>query len=725
MRINYPRADREGWRRFVPSWKLVLGTVATLTGVGLVVGLLVFAYAWFTVDIPEQNEVASAQTTIIYWNDGKTEMARIGDTNRIYVPIDQIPEHMQQALVAAEDRRFYEHSGFDVAGFTRALVNNLTGGSTQGGSTITQQYAKNAYLTADQTIVRKVKELVLALKLELTLSKDEILERYLNTIFYGRGAYGVQTAAEAYFGVDAKDLTLEQSAVLASIINAPGAYNPDTNMEALQKRYAYVLGAMLSEGYITQDEHDAALDNFPEIEPRKDNQRYEGPTGYLIKSVENELLALGFTEAEVYGGGLRVTSTFDRKAQKAAVAAVDDQAPTSGMDGVRIGLAAIQPVTGEFVAMYGGADYLEDSLNNATQATYQAGSTFKPFALARATEEGIGLDSLWPGNNGYEVGDYKVTNYGQNSYGEWITLLKGTEQSVNTVYVPLTDEVGPERVEDAAIRAGIPADTKGFEEPPDVTFALGTDSPRTMDVANAYATFAARGERATAPTVIRQVGNSSGGLLYERENRTERAFDENTADVVNYALQSVVTNGTGRPALAVGRPIAAKTGTSNDYKSSWFAGYVPQLAAAVSFGKSGPNGEELSLSGVGGMAQFYGSGFPARIFTAFMKAALADVPVKDFTEPAEFPSGGGLATVPPTPSAEPTTAAPTTQAPTSAPPTEAPTSAPPTEAPTTAPPPEVSPTAPPPDQPPGQPTDGNPGQGPGNGQAAPQPITSP
>jgi membrane peptidoglycan carboxypeptidase len=704
VRINYPRSDREGWRRLIPSWKLVLGTIATLCGVGLVVGLAVFAWAWLTIDIPEENEVAAAQTTIIYWNDGEAEMARIGDTNRIYVPIEDIPQDMQDAVVAAEDRRFFEHSGFDVVGLTRAVLNNLTGGSRQGGSTITQQYAKNAYLSSEQTYVRKVKELVLSLKLEATLTKEEILERYLNTIYFGRGAYGVQTAAEAYFGVDAKDLTLEQSAVLAAIINAPGLHNPDTNMESLQKRYSYVLGAMLEEGFITQDEYDQAIDNFPEIKKKKENQRYGGTTGYLIKSVEKELLERGFTEAEVYGGGLRVTSTFDRKAQKAAVAAVKEQGPTTNMEGVRIGLAAIQPVTGEFIAMYGGADYLEDSLNNATQAVYQAGSTFKPFALAAATEQGIGLDSLWPGNNGYKVGDYTVKNYGQNSYGEWITLLKGTEQSVNTVYVPLTDVVGPQRVEDAAIRAGIPADTQGFQEPPDVTFSLGTDSPHTVDVANAYATFASRGERANRTTVLRTVTTAGGDLLYQRENDVTRTFDENTSDVVNYALQKVVTNGTGRPATAIGRPVAAKTGTTDFYKSSWFAGYVPQLAAAVSFGKSGPDGTEESLSGVGGLPQFYGSGFPARIFTAFMRAALADVPVEQFQEPAEFPSGGGLATVAPTPSATEPTAPPTTAPPTTAPPTTAPpTTAPPTN----------EPPQPPTDVPP---TDAGPGQGQGQGQ---------
>ena len=680
MHINYPRAERTGAGRWIPSWKLVLGTLATLCGLGLLLGLVVFAWAWFTVDIPEENEVASAQISIVYWNDGSTELARLGDTNRIYVPIEDIPEDMQHAVVAAEDRRFYEHSGFDVVGFTRALVNNLTGGETQGGSTITQQYAKNAYLTTEQTLKRKVEELVLSLKLEISLSKEEILERYLNTVYFGRGAYGVQTAAEAYFGVDAKDLTLEQSAVLAAIINSPGAYNPDTNLEALQERYGYVLGAMLEEGYITQDEYDDAIDNFPEIKKRKTSERYKGPKGYLIKAVEQQLGELGFTEEEIYAGGLRITSTFDREAQRAAQDAVADQAPTSNADGVRIGLAAVQPGTGEVVAMYGGADYLTDSLNNATQAIQQAGSTFKPFGLAAATEDEIGLDSLWPGNSGTEVDGFKVNNFGNNSYGQYVTLLKGTEQSINTVYVSVESETGVAAARDAALRAGIPENTVGWEESDNLTFVLGTASPHTIDIATAYATFAARGERVDGTTTIIEVKGANGGLLYEHTNEVSRTFDANTADVVNYALQKVVTNGTGAPARALGRPVAAKTGSTDEYMSAWFAGYVPQLAAAVSFSKDGPDGQPVSLSGTGGMAQFYGSGFPARVWTAFMQGALEGVEVEDFVTPAEFPSGGGEVTASPSPTEptqEPTTAAPTT----SAPPTEAPTEQPPTEEP--------------------------------------------
>ncbi len=668
----------------------MFGTLGTLFAIGALALSALFAWAWVTIDIPEENEVAAAQTSIIYWNNGTREMARLGDTNRISVPIEEIPQDMQHAVVAAEDRRFYEHSGFDIVGFSRAMWNNLTTGSTQGGSTITQQYAKNAYLTQDQTYIRKFKELVLSLKLEINLPKDEIMERYLNTIYFGRGAYGVETAAEAYFGVSASELTLEQSAVLAAIINSPGAFNPETNMDALEARYAYVLNGMQEEGYITAAERDEALDNFPEIEERSESERYRGTTGYLIRAVEEELLELGFTEQEIAAGGLRIVSTFDRKSQRAAVAAVKDESPTTGMEGVRIGLAAVEPVTGEVIAMYGGPNYLQESLNNATQGRQQAGSTFKPFGLAAATEAGIGLDSLWPGNSPTEVAGYEVNNYGDNSYGDLVTLLTGTEQSINTVYVSAEDETGVRPVQDVSLRAGVPQDTPGMNlESPDLTFVLGTASPHTIDIARAYATFAARGLRADT-TTIRRVQTSDGSLLYERENVEQRTFDENTADVVNYALQRVVTNGTGRPAQAVGRPVAGKTGTTDEYKASWFAGYAPQLAAAVSFSKSGPNGEELSLSGTGGLTQFYGSAFPARIWTAFMRGALEGEPVIDFVAPSSLPSGGGFASPEPTeepsPTDEPSPTEEPTQEPTPEPTTETPTPEPTTEPPTPEPP---------------------------------------
>lgn len=652
MKINYPREGRTGWRRFVPSWRQVLAGFVTLVALGVAAFALIFV----TTPIPDVNDVAKAQTTILYWDDGETELARLGDTNRVAVPLSDVPDHAQKAVLAAEDRNFYEHGAFDPVGIGRAFWRNLTSDSTQGGSSITQQLAKNLYLTADQTLTRKVREAVIAIKLESTQSKDQILEQYLNTVYFGRGAYGIETAAEAYFGVQAKDLTLPQAAVLASILNGPGYYNPeDSNgLTRLKDRYSYVLNGMLQSGWITQAEYDDAKESFPKIEKRRTSQRYAGPQGFLLRAVQDEMKTRGFTQEQIDAGGLRVTTTFDEKAQEAATNAVKQQAPTTNMEGVRIGLAAVEPVTGAIRAMYGGADYLADSYNNATQARYQAGSTFKPFGLVAAFDDGIGLNSYWPGNNGTVVQGYTVNNYGRNSYGNAVSLLFGTEQSVNTVFVSVEAETGVDPVRAAAMSAGIPESTPGMDNR-DLTFVLGTASPHTVDTAYAYATFAARGTRADSPTTLEQVRTSENDVLYARSDNTTRAIDEDTADNVNYALQKVVTNGTGAPARALGRPVAAKTGTTDEYRSSWFAGYTPQLAAAVSFGKSNPDGSEASLAGVGGMPAFYGSGYPARIWTAFMRGALEGEPVEQFTAPSEMPTGGGtLAPPSPTATATPT-----------------------------------------------------------------------
>lgn len=686
MRIDYPRQGREGFRRWIPSWKLAVGGLVSLMVAGVALFAAVFAFVYATTSIPDVNEVAKAQTTIVYWNDGKTELARVGDTNRISVPLAEVPEDVQHAVVAAEDRRFFEHWGFDVAGMARAFWRNLTSGSTQGGSTITQQLAKNMFLTDEQSYVRKFKELVLALKLEVQLSKEEILEDYLNVIYYGRGAYGIQTGAEAYFTTDSQDLTLEQGAVLASIINGPGMFNPDSDegLERLEARYAYVLDGMVQEGWISDEDRTQALEDFPKVAKRSQSQRYAGPEGFLLRSVQDELLTKGFSEEQISAGGLRVVSTFSRQAQDSAEDAVENQAPRTGMKGVRIGLAAVEPLTGEIVAMYGGADYLEDSFNNATQARYQAGSTFKPFGLVAATEQDISLYSLWPGNTGTVVNGYTVNNYANNSYGERVTLLRGTEQSINTVYVSVEAETGVPAVQDATLRAGIPEDTPGLDNQ-DLTFVLGTASPHTVDIAQAYATFAARGERSAGATTLRRVESADGRRLLVRRNDSTRVMSRNTADIVNFALSSVVRNGTGSPAAGVGRPVAAKTGSTDEYRSAWFAGYVPQLAAAVSFGKSAADGSEASLSGVGGMPAFYGSGYPARIWTAFMRGALEGTDVESFTTPSEFPGGGQLPTATPTPTRTPTPTS--TQSPTRSP--VAPTRRPSTPATT----PEVPPPA--------------------------------
>ena len=601
----------------------------------LAIGLLavaVFAVLVARTSVPTPNDLATSEATIVYWADGRTEIGRLGEATRRSVPLADMPIDVQHAVLAAEDRDFYEHGGVSPLGIGRAVMNNLTGGSTQGASTITQQYAKNAFLTQERSWDRKVKEALLAFKLETVVSKDEILENYLNTIYFGRGAYGIEAASIAYFGVPVSDLDVSQGAVLAAIIKSPSGLAPESEPEALEARWEYVLDSMVEQGWLTRQQRRAA--EYPKIRKIKAKDRLGGDTGFLLTMVEQQLTELGFDETEIQRGGLRITSTFERKAQKAANAAVRKAGPTSGTEGLRIGLAAVRPGTGEVVAVYGGDDFIDDQINNATRQFAQAGSTFKPFALAAATDQDVPLTSIWNGNSPATVDGYTFSNYGDTSYGP-VTLLQATEDSINSAYVELESSVGVKSVADAAVRAGVPADTPGMDlKDLNLTFVLGTASPSGLDMANAYATFAAEGGR-VATSVVKEVVGPNGGLLFQLTPRTKSAFDSGTANTVSYALSRVVTNGTGSAALALGRPAAAKTGTTDDNKSAWFVGYTPQLATAVLMAKEDADGMPVSLSGTGGLSTVTGGSFPAAMWTAFMKAALEGQPVLEFPEPPD------------------------------------------------------------------------------------------
>jgi len=603
-----------------------------LIGGGIIfVCIVAFIGVIFMTPVPTPNELSTSQATIVYWNDGESELGRLGDSTRRSVTLEEIPEITQQSVLAAEDRTFYEHGGISPLGIGRAVINNITGGSTQGGSTITQQYAKNAFLTQERAISRKVKEAILAFKLETIVSKDQILEDYLNTIYFGRGAYGIDAAARAYFNVPAAELTLAQSAALAAIIKSPSGLAPEDNLAGLKARWTYVLDAMVQQGWITEAEVTSTV--FPEIIKVKTTNRLGGQTGFLLNAVTDQMRTLGFSDAEIQSSGLRITSTFSQSAQRAAVKAVRTAGPKSETEGLRIGLAAVEPGTGEVIAMYGGRDYIDDQINNATQQFAQAGSTFKPFALAAAVDQQVSLASQYDGSSPQTIKGYTLTNYADKSYG-YVNLLTATENSINTAYVNLEDQIGVDVVADAALRAGIPENTPGLNlDNLDLTFVLGTASPSGLNVANAYATFAASGIRAT-PTFVKKVMGSNGGVLYENSPDLTSQFTAETANTVSYALSKVVTNGTAFAAMALERPAAAKTGTTDENKSAWFAGYTPQLSTAVLMAKE-VDGLPVSLSGTGGLSTVTGGSFPAAIWTAFMKAALEGLPVAEFPAPPE------------------------------------------------------------------------------------------
>ncbi len=612
-------------------------TTVFLGGFGFIAGSTLFAFAWFSVSIPDPNAYVNSQATIIQYSNGE-EIGRIGTQNRQILPIAQIPINMRNAVLAAEDRKFYSNQAFSVTGIARALINNLKSGSLngEGGSTITQQYAKTAFLTSSRTIERKIKELIIAMKLENALSKDQIFENYLNTIYFGRGSYGVQTASQQYFNRNVDQLTLSQTAVIASILRSPGYYDPSLSEEngvRLKSRFQYVIDGMLNEGWITQEQADKA--KFPTVAPRVTSGTLSGPKGHVISQVQRDLGRLGFTEEQLLEGGLVIRTTLEQKAQQSAVDAVTKFYPKKAPENLRIGLVAIRPGTGEIVALYGGRDYLERQLNDATQSIALAGSTFKPFALIAALEAGIPLTSMWNGDSPQTFDDlgkpYIVSNYGDEGWGQ-LDLLTATQHSVNTIFVPLGMKAGMDKVVDAARRAGIPENVAMIPTP---SVVLGVASPRVIDVANAYATFAAQGVYAK-PFLVASVTGPNKGVLYEATPQTQEVFSKEVMADLTYALKSVVNGGTGAAALSLGRPAAGKTGTSQSNASAWFAAYTPQLSASVALFRDSAS---ESLNGIGGLTSVTGGTFPARIWTAFMKGALKGEPVMTFPAPSNV---GGL-----------------------------------------------------------------------------------
>ena len=615
--------------------KFLIRSTIFIGGFGFIAAATLFALAYFTVSIPDPNAYVNSQSTIIQYSNG-AEIGRVGTQNRQIVPLAKIPLNVRHAVLAAEDRNFYSNRAFSVTGIARAIFNNLRGGSLQGGSTITQQYAKTAFLSPSRTIQRKIKELVIAIKLENSLSKDQIFENYLNTIYFGRGSYGVMTASQQYFNRNVEQLTNSQAAIIASILRSPGLYDPafkKGNEDRLKARFEYVVNGMIDAKWLTKE--DAAKMKYPTVAPRATSGSLSGPKGHVIEAVQKELAKLGFSQDQLLVGGLVIRTTIDQKAQQSAIDAVNKLTPKGAPENLHIGLVAIRPGTGEIVALYGGADYLKRQLSDATQAIALAGSTFKPFAIVAGLEAGIPLTSMWNGDSPQTFDDagkpYEVSNYGNEGWGQ-ISLMEATKHSVNTIFVPLGIKAGPDNVVDVARRAGIPESVAMMPTP---SVVLGVASPHVIDVANAYATFAAQGIY-SKPYLVAQVMGSNKGILYEGKAQTQEVFSKEVMADLTYALKGVVNGGTGSAALALGRPAAGKTGTSQQNASAWFSAYVPQLAASVAFFRDSAS---ESLNGIGGLTSVTGGTFPARIWTAFMKGALKGEPVMDFPAPSNI---GGL-----------------------------------------------------------------------------------
>jgi membrane peptidoglycan carboxypeptidase len=654
--------SRTGWKKWVVG-TLKWGSIAA--AVLFVLGAIGAVVAYNQIAIPQPNDLANKQVSIVYYSDGKTELDRIAvqDGNRESVNLDKVPKSVQEAHIAAEDRTFYQNNGISVGGILRAVKTTVTGEAQVGGSTITQQYVKNYFLTQDRTLSRKAKEILIAVKIDGQLSKREILEKYLNTIYYGRGAYGIQSAAKAYFGKDVSKLTAGEGAVLASVINAPSLYDPANGERAeanLTKRYGYVLDGMVAEGWLSAADR-AKYDALPKIQAYKGNKFSAGPNGFITAQVKRELLSTGLSEQDIDNGGLRIVTTIDKKAQTAAIAAMKDNLPKK----VQGGLVAIRPGDGAVVAMYGGADYAKSQFNTSTQAIMQGASNFKPFAVLAAVRDGISTKTKFDGDSPQEIDDTRITNFGERSYG-MVDMRRMIGRSINTAFVNLNKEITPALTRQAAIDAGIPEKTPGLDET--LTNVLGTASPHVIDMASAYSTIASQGVRSKS-YFVKKVTSTTGDFSYEAKPQTRRAFDKDvTADVTDAMTYTVKDGGTATKLQQLDRPVAGKTGTSSYAKSIWFSGFVPQLAVSIGMYKPDADGNPQTLTDAED-TNLTGGTIPADVFYAFMKAALENVEVQDFPKRAgvgddRVPTPTTTFTPPPTSEAPTTTEQTTTEAPT-------------------------------------------------------------
>ena len=569
----------------------------------------------------------------IYASDGKTVLAVLrGSESRILVEAEEISPVMKQAIVAVEDRRFWEHKGVDVQGMARAVWADLRSQDfVQGGSTITQQFIKNQYTQQERTVSRKLKEAALAWQLEQRWSKERILTAYLNTIYFGNGAYGIEMAARVYFDKHAKDLTLPEAALLAGLPASPGAYDPAANPEAATTRRTTALRLMLEQGLITASDYRTA-DESPL--PAADDiglPGSKGRVGHFSEYVKQQLVPY-YGSGEVFGGGLEIYTSIDLELQEMARSAVDQWLPDPR--GPEAALVAIDPRDGRVLAMVGGQNFRKSQFNLAVQGQRQTGSAFKPFVLTAAVEQGISPQTVFTSEpTVINLGDklWSVSNY-EGSYLGSIDLQDATIHSDNSVYAQLTSQVGPKSVATMAHKLGV-------TRPLDDYFAigLGVEAVSPLEMARAFATLANGGRRVDGSVlgnVPRAVLRVEDGVNADANDPVEKkAVEENDAAIVNSILQRVVSEGTGQRAALDDRPVAGKTGTTENYGDAWFVGYTPQLAVAVWVGypdRLEPMETEFNGDPVAGGT------FPALIWRSFAKRALRHLeePPESFPYPS-------------------------------------------------------------------------------------------
>ncbi|QNP71629.1 penicillin-binding protein [Streptomyces roseirectus] len=685
--IDYPRQDKYGWQRWMPSWKLVMGLCLGFFGSLMVAASVAYAF----VGIPEIDKTAEAQNNVYYWSDKTQMVATGGETNRQIIALPEIPKAMQFAVISQENKSFYSDSGIDPKGIGRAVFNMARGGQTQGGSTITQQYVKNAMLAdQSQTISRKLKEIFVAIKVGNNVSKDEIMAGYLNSAYYGRNAYGIQAAAQAYFGKKAKDLNAGECAFLAAMLKGATYYDPaglpsvdpaataEANQGRALRQMQDTLNKMVEYGHLDQATR-AKFTTLPPWQNPRSNTNLKGQVGYLVDLANAYLVTneetTGISQDRLQRGGLSIYTTFDKNkvlALEKSVKAVQEanikpeQRPDTDTH-VQFGGASVNPDTGAIEAIYGGEDSTKHFTNNADQTGAQVGSTFKPFVLAAAMTWGVrdpklgssqaqdertivSPKSRFSGKNKLKIQEYDgsvwknekgqewlQTNDGNVSLGEppnyEVDLREAMRESVNSAFVQLGMDVGLDKVKEAAVSAGLkPNSLTGTTFP---SFSIGISDPSAIRMAASYATFAASGKQRDPFSVLEVTGED---ISYKHETLTKDAFTKKVADNVTDILKTVVDKGTGTAAQLPGRDVAGKTGTTDGNKSAWFVGYTPQLSTAITMfryddDETNKNREFLEMFGTGGQEKIHGASFPAEIWHDYMEQAMDGLPKEKFPEP--------------------------------------------------------------------------------------------
>lgn len=643
---------RQGWRRFVPNWKIVVASFTVL--VAGVFAMIAVAYANTPVPTTAQDEVDD-MGSVIYYGDGKTVLARLGVKRQI-VKIDKVPEHVQDAVIAAENRSFREDHGIDFKGMARSLWSTMSGEQVQGASTITQQMARNYYdgLSQERSIKRKVKEIFVAIKLDKTITKNQILEQYLNTIYFGRGAHGIQAAAQAFFNKNVGELTPEMGAYLAGRIQNPDAFDRAENAKNLastQERYKYVIEGMALLNPGKYGSLPAKSPTAPKRITYRNKDYYKGIRGYMISEVLKELKRRHISQEDVERGGYRIYSTFDKDLMLAAKKAVEETTASLSKE-IHTGLAAVDPRNGRVIAFYGGRDFARQEWNDAFMSEKQAASAFKPYVLAAWLESGYSLNSYLLGKGPIKAPGTNPIGNSHDIPGGSVDVVRATAESVNTAFVQMGMKVGLDKVIQIAAGAGL--DEKRLKETEashSFGLTIGSGPVTPVQQAGGYSIFANAGKHYENHVVIKVVDRKKVTIIKENTQPTQVISPESAADAV-VALQQVVKDprGTGGAAALYDRPVAGKTGTNNENKDAWFVGFTPQLSTAVGmYRQDRKTNAEVTLGDI------QGATYPTRVWRAFMTEAMKGKDVIPFPPRANVGMDENLAPKPaptPTPTEE-------------------------------------------------------------------------